>query len=280
MLDVLPRIVAEKLSAKWANPVIIENRPGAATNLGAEVVAKAAPDGYTLLATPPTPLVTSQHLFRKLSFDPTAFVPITIMVKVLPVVVVNPKVPAASFQEFLQHARANPGRFTYGSPGVGSTPHLAALRLMDAAKIHFVHVPYQGMAPAMNDLIAGHIDVMIDNLGNVWPHVKEGKLRLLAVTTESRLPQVPDVPAVSESLPGYAHVDWFAFAAPPRTPAHIVTNLSTAIAEALKLPDVAKRLDDYVVVPVGSSPAEAATFISQESERWRQVIEAAGLRID
>jgi tripartite-type tricarboxylate transporter receptor subunit TctC len=121
---------------------------------------------------------------------------------------------------------------------------------------------------------------MIDNLGNVWPHVKEGKLRLLAVTTESRLPQVPDVPAVSESLPGYAHVDWFAFAAPPRTPAHIVTSLSTAIAEALKLPDVAKRLDDYVVVPVGSSPAEAATFISQESERWRQVIEAAGLRID
>jgi tripartite-type tricarboxylate transporter receptor subunit TctC len=280
ILDVLPRIVAEKLSLKWGRPVIIENRPGAAQNLGAEVVAKAKPDGYTLLATPPGPLVSSQHLFSKLGFDPSEFVPVTVLVKVLPVLVVNPKVPAANIQEFIAYAKANPGKITLGSPGVGSTPHLAGLQLMRAADVHFVHVPYQGMAPAMNDLIAGHIDAMIDNLGNVWPQVKEGKLKLLAVTTESRLPQVPDVPAVSEALPGYDHTDWFAFAAPPKTPGEVATKLSTAIAETLKLPDVAKRLDDYVVVPVGSSPAETAALIKRESERWRRVIEAAGIQID
>jgi len=280
ILDVLPRIVAGKLSLKWGRPVVIENRAGAAQNLGAEVVAEADPDGYTLLATPPGPLVSSQHLFSKLGFDPSAFVPITVLVKVLPVLVVNPKVPAANIQEFIAYAKANPGKITLGSPGVGSTPHLAGLQLMKAADVRFVHVPYQGMAPAMNDLVAGHIDVMIDNLGNVWPHVKEGKLRLLAVTTASRLPQVPNVPAISEMRPGYAHTDWFAFVAPPKTPSEIATKLSLAIAETLKLPDVAKRLDDYVVVPVGSSPAETAAFIKRESERWRQVIEAAAIKID
>jgi tripartite-type tricarboxylate transporter receptor subunit TctC len=280
MLDVMPRIIADKLSARWSKPVVIENRPGAAQNLGAEVVAKAAPDGYTLLATPPGPLVTSQHLFKELSFDPAAFVPVTILVKVLPVLVANPKLPAANFAELLQYARANPGKLTFGSPGAGSTPHLAGLQLMNAANVQFVHVPYQGMAPAMNDLIAGHIDVMIDNLGNVWPHIKEGKLKLLAVTTGSRLTQVPNVPAISEMLPGYAHVDWFAFAAPPKTPADITTKISLAIADAMKAPDVTKRLDDYVVEPVASSPADAAKFIKQESERWRQVIEAAGIRIN
>lgn len=280
MLDVMPRMIADKLSAKWSKAVVIENRPGAAQNLGAELVAKAAPDGYTLLATPPGPLVVTQHLFKELSFDPAALVPVTILVKVLPVVVANPKVPADNLAELLQYARANPGKLTFGSPGVGSTPHLAGLQLMKAANIQFVHVPYQGMAPAMNDLIAGHIDVMIDNLGNVWPHVKEGKLKLLAVTTDSRLPQVPNVPSVSETLPGFAHADWFAFAAPPKTPADIVTKLSLAIADALKSPDVMKRLDDYVVVPVGSSPADAANFIKQESGRWRQVIEAAGIKIN
>jgi tripartite-type tricarboxylate transporter receptor subunit TctC len=280
MLDVLPRILADKLSAKWGKPVVIENRPGAAQNLGADVVAKSNPDGYTVLATPPGPLVVSQHLYRKLSFDPTAFVPVSLIVKVLPVLVVNPNVPASNLQEFLAYAKANPGKLSYGSPGMGSTPHLAGEQLMRAAGIRFVHVPYQGMAPATRDLIAGHIDVMIDNLGNVWPHVKEGKLKLLAVTTETRLPQVPDVPAVSEVLPGYAHVDWFAIVAPPKTSAEIAIKLSAAIADTLKLPDVAKRLSDYAVVPVGSSPDESAAFIKRESERWRDVIDATGIKID
>src|SRR5436190_15099496 len=199
LLDVVPRIIAEKLSSKWGIAVIIENRPGATQNLGAEVVAKSEPDGYTLLASPPGPLVVSQHLRSKLNFDPSTFVPVSVMVKLPTALVVNPKVPASTLQEFLAYARANPSTPTFGSPGAGSTPHLATEQLMKAAGIRFV----QGMAPAMNDLIGGHIDMMIDLYGNASPNIKEGKLKLLAVTTETRLPEEPNVPTISEPVPGF-----------------------------------------------------------------------------
>ena len=163
--DVLPRIIAQKLAARWGQPVIIENRPGASQNIGAEAVAKAEPDGYTLLATPPAPLVVSQHLFPQLGFDPTTFVPITVMVKVPAVLIVNPKVPASNLKELIAYAKASPSKLTYGSPGLGSTQQLAMEQIMTRAGIRFVHVPYKGLAPAMTDLLAGHIDVMIDNLG-------------------------------------------------------------------------------------------------------------------
>jgi tripartite-type tricarboxylate transporter receptor subunit TctC len=202
LLDVVPRIIAEKLSAKWGVPVLIENRPGAAQNLGAESVARSEPDGYTLLASPPGPLVVSQHLRSKLGFEPDALVPVSVMVKLPTVLVVNPKLPVSTLQEFLAYAKTNPNKLNYGSPGVGSTPHLAVEQLMKAAGIRFAHVPYQGMAPAMNDLIAGHIDVMIDLFGNTWPNVKEGKLKLLAVATPARLPQAPDVPTMAEAVAG------------------------------------------------------------------------------
>ena len=278
--DVLPRIIGEKLATKWGQPVVIENRPGAVQNLGAEAVAKAEPDGYTLLATPPGPLVVSQHFFPKLGFDPTAFVPVTVMVKVPAVIVVNPKVPVSTVQELIAYSKANPNTVTYGSPGAGSTPQLAMEKLTAAAGIRLVHVPYQGLAPAMNDLLAGHIDVMIDNLGNVMQHIKDGRLKLIAATTEARIPELPDVPTVSETLPGVTHSDWFAVVAPPKTPSEIATKLSEAIAEVLKSPDVAKRLDEFYLTPIGSSPAETAALIKQESERWRQVIAAAGIKTD
>ncbi len=188
ILDILPRIIADRLSARWGQSVVIENRPGAAQNLGAEAVAKAEPDGYTLLVTPPGPLVISQYYYPKLGFDPTAFVPVTIMVTVPPLLVVNPKVPVSTFQELIAYAKANPNKMTYGSPGAGSTPQLAMEKLMSAAGIRLVHVPYQGLAPAQRDLLAGHIDVMIDNLGNALPYIKDAKLKLLAVTTEARSP--------------------------------------------------------------------------------------------
>jgi tripartite-type tricarboxylate transporter receptor subunit TctC len=280
LLDVVPRIIAEKLSAKWSIPVIIENRPGAAQNLGAEVVAKSDPDGYTLLASPPGPLVVSKHLRRKLNFDPAMFVPVSLMVKLPTALVVNPKLPASSLQEFLAYARTNPGKLTFGSPGVGSTPHLATEQLMKAAGARFVHVPYQGMGPAMNDLIGGHIDMMIDLYGNASPNVKEGKLRLLAVTPQARLPQEPEVPTISEAVPGFAHGEWFAIVAPAKTPADIASKLSTAIAETLRLPDVAKRLADFAAIPVGASPDETAAFIKVESDRWRELIDTTGLKID
>jgi len=280
LLDVVPRIIAEKLSSKWGVAVIIENRPGAAQNLGAEVVAKSDPDGYTLLASPPGPLVVSQHLRSKLNFDPSAFVPVSVMVKLPTALVVNPKVPASNLEDFLAYARANPGKLTFGSPGAGSTPHLATEQLMKAAGIRFVHVPYQGMAPAMNDLIGGHIDMMIDLYGNASPNIKEGKLRLLAVTTQTRLPQEPDVPTIAEGVPGFLHWEWFAMVAPPKTPADIASKLSAAVAETLSLPDVAKRMADFAAVPVGATPDESAAFIKVESDRWHRLIDTTGLKIN
>jgi tripartite-type tricarboxylate transporter receptor subunit TctC len=280
LLDVVPRIIGEKLASKWGVPVIVENRPGAAQNVGAEVVAKSDPDGYTLLASPPGPLVASQHLQGKLNFDPGAFVSVSLIVKLPTVLVVNPKVPASNLQEFLAYARANPGKLTFGSPGAGSTPHLATEQLMKAAGVRFVHVPYQGMAPAMNDLIGGHIDMMIDLYGNVSPNIKEGKLRLIAATAQTRLPEEPDVPTISEAVPGFVHGEWFAMVAPAKTPAEIASKVSAAIAETLKLPDVAKRMVDFAVVPVGATPADTAAFIKAEDARWRELIAATGLRIN
>jgi tripartite-type tricarboxylate transporter receptor subunit TctC len=276
--DVVPRLVAQKLAAKWGQAVIIENRPGASLNIGAEAVAKAEPDGYTLLATPPGPLVVSQHFFLNLGFDPTAFVPVTVMVKVPAVVVVNPGVPVSSLRELIAFAKANPGKLSYGSPGLGGTPQLAMEKLMSAAGIRLLHVPYQGLGPAMNDLLAGHIDVMIDNLGNVMQHVTSGRLKLIAATTETRIPELPDLPTVSETLPGVSFADWFAVVAPPKTPPAIAAKLSLAIVEIIRAPDIAKRLGDLYLTPVGASPEETAALIKQESEQWRQTIAATGLK--
>jgi len=280
LLDVVPRIVADKLSSKWGVPVIIENRPGAAQNLGAEVVARSDPDGYTLLVSPPGPLAVTQHLRSKLNFDPGAFVPVSVLVKLPTVLVVNPKLPATSLQGFLSYAKANPGKLAFGSPGTGSTPHLAMEQLMKAAGIQLVHVPYQGMAPAMNDLVNGRIDMMIDLYGNARANITDGKLKLLAATTPVRLPEEPDVPTISETVPGFTHVEWFAMVAPPHTPAEIASKLSAAMAETLRLTDVAKRLADFAATPVGTTPDEAAAFIKMESERWRKLIDSMGLKID
>jgi tripartite-type tricarboxylate transporter receptor subunit TctC len=276
--DMVPRVVAQKLGAKWGQAVIIENRPGASLNIGAEAVAKAEPDGYTLLATPPGPLVVSQHFFPNLAFDPTAFVPVTVMVKVPAVVVVNPSVPVSNLQELIAFAKANQNKLSYGSPGLGNTPQLAMEKLMHAAGIRLLHVPYQGLGPAMNDLLAGHIDVMIDNLGNVMQHVTSGRLKLLAATTESRIPALPDVPTVSETLPGVSFADWFAVVAPPKTSPEIAGKLAQAIVEIVRSPDIAKRWDDLYLTPVGSSPAETAALIKQESELWRETIAATGIK--
>ncbi len=276
--DLVPRIIGDKLSSKWGQAVVIENRPGAGSNIGADAVARAEGDGYTLLATPPAPLVIAQHFYPNLPFDPTKFIPVSVVVKLPAVLVVNPKVPASSFPELVAYAKANPDKLSYGSPGLGQTPQLAMVKLMAAAGIQFQHVPYQGMAPASRDLLAGHIDIMIDNLGNVMDYIKGGQLKLIATTSDARLPQFPDVPTVAETLAGVTHTDWLAVVAPQKTPPAIAMKLSQSIAEILKLPDVAPRLEILQLTAVGSTPAEAAKMIAQESERWRQVIVAAGLK--
>jgi len=278
--DVLARLLAEKLTIKFGQPVIVENRPGASGNIGAEAVGRAAPDGYTLLIAPPPPLAVNQSLFPKLSFDPTTFVPVAVVATVPNVLVVNPNVTAATAEQLIAFAKAHPDKLSYASTGSGGTPHLTAEMLKARAGISVVHVPYKGVPPALTDLIAGQVDMMFANLGDASQHINSGKLKALAAGSQARFPALPNLPTVSETLPDFISDTWFAVAAPPGTPAAIVNRLSAAIAETVKLPDVAKRLADLLTTPAGSSPAEAAAFIKRDSERWRQVIVMAGIKPD
>jgi tripartite-type tricarboxylate transporter receptor subunit TctC len=271
-------MIADKLAARWSEPVVVENRPGGALNIGAEAVAKAEPDGYTLLASPPPPLAINQSLYRNLAFDPNAFVPVTVMAATPNVLVANPGVGFSTVPGLIAFAKANPGKLTYASSGVGSTPHLAMELLKIQAGIEIVHVPYKGLVPT--DLLAGHVDLMFNNLGNTLPHIRSGALKVLAVGSEKRLAVLPDVPAVAEILPGFVSTTWFAVVAPPRSSPAIAAKLSAAIAEILRLPDVGKRLQDLTLTPVGSTPAETAAFIHEERNRWRQVIVSAGIKPD
>ncbi len=276
----MPRIIGEKLAMRWNQPVIVENRPGAASNLGAEAVWKSEPDGYTLLVTPPGPLVVSQHVYPKLGFDPATFVPVSTLIRFPFILVVNPKLPVSNLAELIARAKANPGKVTFGSPGVSSTPHLAMERFAAAAAgIRFVHVPYPGLAPAMRDLLAGHIDAIFDTPGNTLPHVASGGVKALAVTGEQRIPELPDAPPIAATLPGIVHTDWFAVVAPPKTPPEIAARLSQAIAEAMKLPDVAKRIAEFNVTAIGNSPAETGALMKREAEQYRTLIAAAGIKV-
>jgi tripartite-type tricarboxylate transporter receptor subunit TctC len=278
--DVLARLIAEKLTIRFGQPVIVENRPGASGNIGAEVVARAAPDGYTLLIAPPPPLAINKSLFPKLSFDPDAFVPVAAIATVPNVLVVHPNVKAATVQELIAFANANPDKLSYASTGSGGTPHLTAEMLKARAGIRIVHVPYKGVPPALTDVIGGQVDMMFANLGDAFQHIKSGRLKALAAASQGRFPALPDLPTVSEALPDFVSDTWFAIVAPPGTPAPIATRLSDAIAETVKLPDVAKRLADLLTTPVGSSPAETSAFMKRDSERWRQVIATAGIKPD
>jgi len=276
--DTLPRIVADKLTLRWGQPVIVENRSGAANNLGAEMVAQAKPDGYTLLATPPGPLVIAQSLYSDLAFEPTAFVPVTVLAAIPNMLVARASLPAANIAELVAYAKANPDKLNYASGGVGTTPHLAAEALQIAAGIRMVHIPYKGLAPALTDLLAGHVDLMFDNIGNIIQHVKAGTIKGLAVASTERLPELPDVPALAETYPGFYSTTWFAIVAPPQTPPEIAVKLSRAIAEIIKMPDVAEEFRRLSCIPVGNSPAEMAVFLKEEAERWHKVIMTAGIK--
>jgi tripartite-type tricarboxylate transporter receptor subunit TctC len=276
--DLMPRILGQHLSAKLGQPVVIENRSGAAQNLGAEYVFRAEPDGYTLLATPQGPLVISPSFVPKLGFEPAQFVPITIMAKLPYILVVHPKVPVATLAELIAYAKAHPGKLNIGSPGLGSSSHLTGEMLKLAAGIELTHVPYAGLAPALTDLLAGHTDVMIANLDSSLSQVQEGKLRGLAVTGETRAPQLPGLPAIAESYPEVVSTSWFAVVAPPRTPAAIAGKLSQSFAEILREPEIDKKWREMTLTPVGGTPDEIAAFLEAETERWRKVIVSGGIK--
>ena len=279
--DLMPRIVGEKLAAKWGQPVVIENRPGAAGNIGAEAVFRAEPDGYTLLSAPPPPLVINRLLYSKLSYDSTQFVPVTVIGAIPNVLLVHPKTGVSSVAELIELAKKNPGKLNYASQGGGTTSHLTAeLFKAMAGDLQITHIPYKGTAPALADLLAGQVEMMCDNLGVSLPHVRSGKLKALGVGSPKRVASLPDVPALGESLPGFVAVAWFGIVAPPRTSPAIAEKVFAGVAEALRQPDVLKRLADLSAEPMGLSPAETASFMRQETDRWSAVIRSAGVKLD
>ena len=278
--DLLPRIVGEKLSEKWGQPVIVENRPGAAGHIGAAAVYQAEPDGYTLLSAPPPPLVINRLLYPKLAYDSTRFVPMTVIAAIPNVVLVHPKTGVNSIKELIALAKANPGKLNYASQGNGTTSHLTAeLFKHMAGGLSITHVPYKGTAPALADLVGGQVEVMCDNLGVSLPHVRSGKLKALAVASTRRVPSLPDVPALAETLPGFEAVAWFGIVAPPGTAGAIAEKVSAGVRDALKMPDVQKRLAGLSAEPMGLTPAQTAEYMKQETQRWAAVIRTANVKL-
>ena len=278
--DALARIIAEQFQRKWGQPVIVDNRAGAAGNIGAEYAIRANPDGYTLLFSYPAPLVVNKNLYANLSHDPDAFVPVSLVGTAPLVLAVHPKLAANSVQELIALAKTNPNRLNYASQGRGTTGHLAAELFKSMAGVNIVHVPYKSSAPAQTDLLSGQVEMMLVELSSVLQHISAGRLRALAVGSEKRNPFLPDVPAMSEVLPGFVALTWFGMVAPPRTPSAIVNRLSTAVVEAIQQPDVAKRLHGLTLNAIGSTPDEMALFMRQERERWGSVIRFANVKME
>src|SRR5215212_8193041 len=279
--DVMPRIVADWLSRKWGQPVIIENKAGAAGNIGAESVFLSEPDGYTLLSAPPPPLVINKNLYPKLGYDSDQFVPISVMGVVPNAIVVNPKnIPQKTVAEFIAYAKSNPGKVTVATQGNGSTSHLTSEMFQLMAGVKFVTVPYRGSAPALQGLVGGEVDVMFDNLGVSLPLVQGGQLKLLAVGSEKRMASLPDVPTVAETLPGFASAAWFAVVAPPKTPKPIVDKIGADIQEALKQPEVIQKFANLSAEVVGTGPQESVKYFRDEVERWHKVIKDANIKME
>ena len=274
--DTLARIIADQLQRKWGRPAIVDNRAGAAGNIGAEYAIKANPDGYTLLFSYPAPLVVNKSLYPKLAHDPDAFGPVSLVGTAPLVLAMHPNGVANSVQQLIAFARANPNRLNYASQGNGTTGHLAAEMFKSLAGVMIVHVPYKSSAPAQTALLSGQVDMMFVELSSVLTQLSASKLHALAVGGERRSPLLPGIPAMSEALPGFVALTWFGMVAPPGTPAAIVNKLSAAIAQTLQQPDVAKKLLGMSVDAIGSTPAEMALFLRQERERWDKVIRATG----
>ncbi|HET7362418.1 MAG TPA: tripartite tricarboxylate transporter substrate binding protein [Burkholderiales bacterium] len=276
--DLLSRLTAEKLTASLAQQFVVENRAGAGGNLAAEYVARAEPDGYTLLASPPH-LLTINPLLYKLAFDPARFVPISIIATYPNVLLAGPKLRATSITEVIAAARERPGALAIASQGNGTSSHLSAELFKSMAGIDLLHVPYKGTAPAITDLLGGQVELMFDNLITAMPHVKSGKLRLLGVGGEQRVAAFPEVPAITELLPGFRSETWMALAAPPGTPGVIAEKLSAAVGRAVREPDFTRLLTELQAEPVGNTPSAMAEVIRQDTARWTRVIRDARITI-
>jgi tripartite-type tricarboxylate transporter receptor subunit TctC len=277
-VDTVTRIVAEGLHQRLGQPAVVENRAGAAGNIGAEVVFTSDPDGYTLLAAQPAPLTVNPLLYKKMNFDPTQFAPVAIMTVIPNVLLVRPDFPAKTAQEFIAYAKANPGKINYASQGIGTTSHLTAALLEHVTGTKLVHVPYKGTSPALNDIIAGHVDMIFMELASAIKLHQAGRARILAVATAKRVANLPDIPTLGEvGITDFESSAWNAIVAPPKTPAAIVAKLNKAINEVLKSPEVQAHFAAINLQAVGGTPAEAAAFIKKETKVWGGVIKEANV---
>jgi tripartite-type tricarboxylate transporter receptor subunit TctC len=280
--DIIARILAQKLSERVGQQFFVENRGGAGGNIGAESVASSEPDGYSLLLSAPGPLTSNVALYKNLPFDPTkAFAPVALVAQVPIVLMVHPSVAAKDVKELIALAKAKPGTINFGSSGNGSTNHLAGELLKSMAGINIVHVPYKGAAPAMNDLVAGHIPVMFDNMPAVLPQVQGKKVNAIAVAGATRASAMPDVPTVAESgVPGFDASAWFGLVAPAKTPPAVLKKLEGEVAAILKMPDVQKRFTELGAEPGNVSGAAFGKFLADETVKWTKVIQASGAKVE
>ena len=279
--DVAARLLAAKMSEKWGQPVVIDNRAGAGGNVGSDIVAKSAPDGYTLVMGVTGSHAINTSLYSRMPYDPVAdFVPISQVAVVPNVVVVHPSVPARTLAELVALAKREPDKLNYASLGNGTAAHLGMEMLKSAAGIGITHVPYKGSAPAVTALLAGEVQLMVDGLPSAMPHLKAGKLRAIALTSLHRTPALPDVPTIAEAYPGFYADAWSGLFAPKGTPQPIIAQLSTEVQRILRLPDVREKLAALGAEPVGSTQAEFAAHVRREIDKWAQVVKASGAKVD
>jgi tripartite-type tricarboxylate transporter receptor subunit TctC len=276
--DVIARLVAQYVSQKWGHPVIVTNKAGATGAIGSEFVARAKPDGYTLLvATASTHAVLPAYR-SNLPYDTvTSFAPATLLSTFPNMLVVNPKLPVKSVADLIALLKQKPGKLNFASSGVGGTGHFAGELFKLMTGTNMVHVPYKGSAPALNDLIAGSVDLTIDNMSTVWPMVKQGQLRALGVASLKRAPSAPDVPAIAETVPGFEVTSWVGVVAPAGTPTAVVEKVSKSFADAVNDPAISKKLEELGAEAASDSPDEFKRFIQADREKWKKVAAEAHL---
>ena len=277
-IDTVTRVVTDRLTVKLGHPVIIENRGGAGGNIGAEAVYTSTPDGYTLLASVPAALTTNIFMYKKLSFDPAKFEPVAVLGTFPNTLLVKPDFPAKTVQEFIAYVKANPGKVNYASQGIGTTSHLTAELYNSLAGAKMVHVPYRGTAPALNDIVAGHVDVIFMQLSSALKLHEGKRARILAVTTDKRIEALKDIPTMIEAgIPNFVSDTWNAISAPPGTPPAIVAKLNRAINDAMNDSETMKRFAELEIIKVGGSPADMRKLIQEDTQRWGEVIQRAGI---
>jgi tripartite-type tricarboxylate transporter receptor subunit TctC len=275
-LDTVTRIVSEALTRKLGQTVVIENRGGAGGNIGAEAVYSAAPDGYTLLAAVPAVLTTNVFMYKKLPFDPAKFEPVAVLGTFPNTLLVKNDFPAKTVQEFIAYVKANPGKVNFASQGIGTTSHLSAELYSSLTGAKMVHVPYRGTAPALNDIVAGHVDLIFMQLSSALKLHEAKRARILAVTTDKRIEILKDMPTLIEAgIPNFVSDTWNAIAAPPGTPPAIVAKLNKAINDAMNDPETEKRFAELQIIKVGGSPDDMRKLIREDTERWGDVIKRA-----